>query len=78
MPKVKEFCSKANKKGITFNALINCINALQSGRRMSSSELQACDFLAEPDTFWNPGKALDYNWFLQHKDEIRRELAEAV
>jgi len=78
MSKVKEFCSKANEKGITFEDMVGCINAIQNGRRMSKEELNACDFLGKSNTFWNPVEHLDYNWFLQHKDEIRSELAETV
>ncbi len=52
---VKEFCDKAKKRGISFNSIVDCINTLESGRRMSGNELEACDFLGEPNVFWNPG-----------------------
>ena len=71
MSEIKEFCSKANEKGITFDAMVGCISSIQSGQRMSGKERTACDFLGEPNTFWNPVEHMDYNWFLDHQEEIR-------
>ncbi len=77
MSEVKEFCDKAKEKGILFNSMVGCIIALQSGRRMTEKEREACNFLGEPNTFWNnlDGNAMDYNWFLDNRDEIRQQLA---
>ena len=71
MEKVAEFCKLAKEHGVTVDDMIECINSIRGGYRMTQAELKACEFLGEENTFWNPTKHLDYNWFIGHLDEIR-------
>lgn len=74
MNKVQEFCKKAREAGVDYGSMVGCINKIQAGRPMSEDEKRACDFLGEPETFWNPVKHMDYNWFLDNADEIWEEM----
>jgi len=74
MDNVKKFCELAVKKGVEFSDMIGCIDSIRSGQRMSKKESKACDFLSEENTFWNPCKSLDYNWFLDHFSDIEAEM----
>ena len=69
-----EFVTLAKKRHIGFDDLDGCIDSIQIGTRMTDKERIACDLLGEPNTFWNPVKHLDYNWFLDHRHEIENAL----
>ena len=68
---IEEFVQKAKKRGIEFDDLDGCIDSIISGTRMTDKEKIACEFLGEPNTFWNPVKThMNYNWFRDNREDI--------
>ncbi|MBW2345629.1 MAG: hypothetical protein JRF53_16840 [Deltaproteobacteria bacterium] len=71
---IHEFINEAKKRNIGFNDLAGCLDSIILGTAMTSKEKIACDFLGEPETFWNPAKKyMDYNWFRDNKSKIEKE-----
>ena len=70
------FCSEAAHSGVSYADITHYIETIQTGRPMSKNDTAAGAFMGREYTFWNPVRHLDYNWFLNHQDEIEKIMEE--